>query len=185
MSVLASRFSSPRTQRRVYWIGGGLLAAGVIAAILTTVWTAPKKQPPPTVVVKGQVPTHDKTVPLDPAAKTVGERFIETAVLRKHLDQSYGLIAPSLRRSFTLKQWETGDIPVVPYPADVRGPSRVKVEYSYKDSVLFLILLQPKPGDATKPQLFHLGLHAFGSGTHRRWLVDYWAPFGVPKIPLG
>jgi hypothetical protein len=185
MSVLASRFSSPRAQRRLFWGGGIALAGGVAALILTTVWTGPKKEVIPPPIAKVQIPVKEKTVPFSRDAQKVGERFIETAVLRKHLDESYALVAPVLRQNFSLKRWETGNIPVVPYPADVSGPSRVKVEYSYSDSVLFLILLQPKAGDTTKPQLFHLGLHAFGKGAHRHWLVDYWAPFGVPKIPQG
>jgi hypothetical protein len=61
----------------------------------------------------------------------------------------------------------------------------VKIEYSHRDSALLLILLEPKAGEKMKPQLFHMGLHAFGTGKTRHWLVDYWAPFGAPKIPLG
>jgi hypothetical protein len=73
----------------------------------------------------------------------------------------------------------------VPYPADVSRPAPVKIEYSYKDRLLLLILLNPKAGDKTKPQLFHLGLHAFGKGKNRHWLVDYWAPYGSARVPLG
>ena len=186
MSALAARVSSPRFQRRLFWIGGAVLAAGVVAVIVTTVWTSPKVEPPPAAAGgKVQVPTREKTVPLDPAAQKVGERFIETAVERKNLGESWTLAAPALRANFTLERWKTGDIPVVPYPADVSHGARVKIEYSRKDSVLLLILLEPKAGDKTKPQLFHMGLHAFGTGKNRHWLVDYWSPFGVPKIPLG
>ena len=185
MSALASRFSSPRFQRRLFWVGGVVLGVGVVTLIVTKVWTSPGPQPPPAVVAKVQRPTHEKTVPLDPAAQVVGERFIETAVERKNLDESWTLAAPALRGRFTLRRWETGDIPVVPYPADTSHGARVKIEYSYKDRALLLILLEPTAGNKIKPQLFHLGLHAFGTGTHRRWLVDYWAPFSAPRIPLG
>jgi hypothetical protein len=185
MNALASRLSSPRVQRRLFSIAGVVLVSGVVAIIVTTVWTGPGKEVIPPPLAKVQIPEKEKTVPIDPAAQKVGEQFIRTAVLRKNLDASYSLVAPVLRQNFTLKQWESGNIPVVPYPADLRGPSRVKIEYSYKNSVLFLILLQAKPGNQTKPQLFHLGLHAFGTGANRHWLVDYWAPYGVPKIPLG
>jgi len=186
MSALASRFSSPRFQRRLLWVGGAVLVAGVVAVIVTKVWTSPTVAPPPPPPGKVQIAKQEeKTVPLDPAAQKVGERFIETAVERKNLAESWRLAAPALRSDFTLERWKTGDIPVVPYPADVSHGARVKIEYSHKDSVLLLILLEPKAGEKTKPQLFHLGLHAFGSGKNRHWLVDYWAPFGVPKIPLG
>jgi hypothetical protein len=183
MSALASRLSSPRLQRRLFWAGGVILVAGIVTVIVTKVWTSPKVAPPAPPPGRVQRPTRDATVPLDPAAKKVGERFIETAVERKNLAESYRLIAPELKGSFTLNQWKSGNIPVVPYPADVSRRAPVKVEYSYKDRVLLLVLLEPHAGSDTKPQLFHLGLHAFGAGTARHWLVDYWAPFGAPKIP--
>src|SRR5436305_5763222 len=97
MSALAARVSSPRFQRRLFWVGGAVLAAGVVAVIVTTVWTSPKTEPPPAAVGKVQVPKHEQTVPLDPAAQKVGERFIETAVERKNLAESWRLAAPALR----------------------------------------------------------------------------------------
>ena len=167
------------------WIGGSVLAVGIVVVVATFVWTSPKVKPPAPGNGVVQKPVTEKTVKFDPAAKKVGERFIETAVERKNLDKSWALVAPTLKSGFTLKRWMTGTIPVVPYPADTSHGAPVKVEYSYKDSVLLLILLKPKPGDPTKPQLFHLGLHAFGSGKARHWLVDYWAPFGAPHVPNG
>jgi hypothetical protein len=183
MSATASRFSSPRFQRKLLWVSVPVLVAGITAVVVTQVWTNPKVAPPPPPTGKVQIPTHEKTVPVDPAAKATGERFIETAVVRKNLAVSWQLTAPVLRQDFTLRRWQSGNIPVVPYPADVSRPAPVKVEYSYKDKVLLLILLEPRKGMTTKPQLFHLGLHAVGTGKSRHWLVDYWAPFGVPKIP--
>jgi hypothetical protein len=183
MSAMAARLSSPRFQRKLFWVGGSLLTAGLTAAVVTLVWTSPKARPIPPYHGKVQVPAANKTVPFERAAAKVGERFIETAVARKHLAESWTLIDATLKSNFTLKRWETGAIPVVPYPADTTHAAPVKVEYSYRDSVLLLILLQPKHGITAKPQLFHLGLHAFGNGKSRHWLVDYWAPFGAPKIP--
>jgi hypothetical protein len=77
----------------------------------------------------------------------------------------------------------TGAIPVVPYPADTTAPAPVKIDYSYRNRALLEVLLVPRKGVQTKPQLFLLGLRAFGTGENRRWLVEYWAPFGAPKIP--
>ena len=185
MSAIASRLSSPRFQRKLLWISIPILVAGITAAIVTMAWTNPKVAPPAPGNGQVQKPVHQKTVPFEPAARKVGERFIKTAVLRSNLAASWKLVAPVLREDFTLKRWETGNIPVVPYPADTSRPAPVKIEYSYRNEVLLLILLEPKPGDATKPQLFHLGLHAFGTGANRHWLVDYWAPFGTPRIPQG
>jgi hypothetical protein len=185
VSAIADRFSSPRFQRKLLWISVPVLVAGITAVVVTQIWTSPKVAPPLPPPGKVQIPTQEKTVPVDPAAKQIGEEFIRTAVVRKHLAESWRLAAPKLRQDFTLRRWQSGAIPVVPYPADLTSAAPVKIEYSYKDSVLLLILLEPRPGMTTKPQLFHLGLHAFGTGKHRHWLVDYWAPFGAPKIPSG
>lgn len=163
-----------------------MLAVGGIAATIAFLWTGPKAKPePPFVPQKAQVAPKEKTVPFDPAAKEVGERFIETAVQRKDLEESYRLVAPALRGSFTLEQWKTGAIPVVPYPADTSRAAPVKIDYSYRDKALLVVLLLPKHGSHMKPQTFLLGLSAFGKGKNRHWLVDYWAPFGAPKVPQG
>lgn len=186
MSALASRLSSPRFQRRLLWIGGSVVALGGIAATIAFLWTGPKPKPaPPFVPKQAQVAPKERTVPFDPAAKEVGERFIETAVQRKNLEESYHLVAPALRGGFSLKQWKTGAIPVIPYPADTSRAAPVKIDYSYENKALLVVLLLPKHGTHVKPQTFLLGLSAFGKGKNRHWLVDYWAPFGAPKIPQG
>jgi hypothetical protein len=186
MSALASRVSSPRFQRRFLWASGLVLLGGGLAALIAFVWTGPEHKAAPAFVPKpAQIAPKEKTVPFDPRAKEVGERFIETAVQRKNLEESYRLVAPALRGSFTLKQWKTGAIPVIPYPADTSRAAPVKVDYSYRNKALLVVLLLPKHGVKMKPQTFLLGLSAFGHGKSRHWLVDYWAPFGAPKIPQG
>jgi len=183
MSAITSRLSSPRLQRKLLWIGGSVVVVGVVVAVVAFVWDTPKTLQLPTTNRPAQIAKKEKTVPLDPQAKVVGERFIETAVARVNLDESWKLVAPALKDGFTRKVWKSGAIPVIPYPADTSSPAPVKIDYSYKDKALLLVLLTPKKGVATKPQLFLLGLSAFGNGKHRHWLVDYWAPYGAPKIP--
>jgi hypothetical protein len=185
VSTLASRFSSPRFQRRFLWISAAVLLVGGLAALFAVVWTGPKQKTVAFTPEPAQVAQKEKTVPFDPKAKEVGERFIETAVQRKNLEESYHLVAPSMRDGFTLAQWKTGRIPVIPYPADTSRAAPVKIDYSYRDKALLVILLLPKHGVHMKPQTFLLGLSAFGHGKDRHWLVDYWAPFGAPKIPQG
>jgi hypothetical protein len=181
----SSRLSSPRFQRRLLWIGGGAFVLGLGIFLTTVLWPTPKSLQLPTNNRPAQIAKKNKTVPLDPAAKIVGEKFIETAVARHNLADSWTITAPVLKHDFTLARWKTGAIPVIPYPADTRSPSPVRVDYSYKDSVLLLVLLSPRKGVNAKPQTFLLGLHAFGQGKDRHWLVDYWAPYGTPKVPQG
>ena len=185
MSALASRVSSPRFQRRLFWTSALVLLAGGLAALIAFVWTGPQEKKQVFVPQPAQVAPKEKSVPFDPKAKEVGERFIETAVQRRHLAESYRLVAPALRGSFTLEQWKTGEIPVIPYPADTSRAAPVKIDYSYRNKALLVVLLLPKHGIKMKPQTFLLGLSAFGHGKSRHWLVDYWAPFGAPKIPQG
>jgi hypothetical protein len=185
VSTFASRLSSPRFQRRFLWVAGLVLVIGGLAALITLVWTGPKQKPVAFTPEPAQVAPKEKTVPFDPKAKEIGERFIETAVQRKNLEESYRLVAPSMREGFTLRQWKTGQIPVIPYPADTSRAAPVKIDYSYKNKALLVILLLPRHGVHMKPQTFLLGLSAFGQGKNRHWLVDYWAPYGVPKIPQG
>ena len=185
MSALASRVSSPRFQRRFLWISVLVLVVGGLAALIAFVWTGPKKKTVAFTPQPAQIAPKEKTVPFDPQAKEVGERFIETAVQRKNLEKSYRLVAPALRGSMTLAQWKTGEIPVIPYPADTSRAAPVKIDYSFKNKALLVVLLLPKHGVHMKPQTFLLGLSAFGHGKNRHWLVDYWAPFGAPKIPQG
>ena len=186
MSTVASRFASPRFQRRLIWVSAAVLVVGATAGTIAFLWTGPKpKVEPPFVPQKVQIAKKEKTVPFDPAAKKVGERFIETAVARKNLEESFHLVAPALKGDFTLEQWKTGAIPVIPYPADTSSPAPVKIDYSYENKALLVVILLPKHGIKMKPQTFLLGLSAFGHGKNRHWLVDYWAPFGAPKIPTG
>jgi hypothetical protein len=186
MSALASRFSSPRFQRKLLWVSTIVFVVGAAAVTIAFLWTAPKKKVEPVFVPQpAQVAKKEKSVPFDPKAKLVGERFIETAVERKNLEESWHLVAPAFRSGFTLEQWKTGAIPVIPYPADTSHGAPVKIDYSYKDKALLVVLLLPKHGITMKPQTFLLGLSAFGHGKNRHWLVDYWAPFGAPKIPQG
>lgn len=180
----SSRLSSYRFQRKLMWVGGTVLVIGIVAALIEF-WPTPASRQLPTTNRPAQVAKKHKTVPLEPAAKVVGERFIETAVARHNLADSWKITAPALKNDFTLARWKTGAIPVVPYPADTSRPSPVKIDYSYKDEALLMVLLNPRKGIQTKPQLFLLGLHAFGHGKNRHWLVDYWAPYGAPKIPQG
>jgi hypothetical protein len=178
-----SRLSSPRFQRRLFWIGGSALLVGVVVGGIAFLWPTPKSETTPVTSHPAQIAPSQTTVPLEAAAKVVGERFIETAVARRNLAESWKITAPALRGDFTLARWKTGAIPVIPYPADTSKPAPVKIDYSYKNRALLMVLLVPRKGVTMKPQLFLLGLHAFGQGKNRHWLVDYWAPYGAPKIP--
>ena len=177
----------PSTPRVGKWllpgIGGAILVGGVVAILVAfdvggirgSAEPGPATRNAPATVVKKQ-----SKVPLEPEARRVAGRFILTAVARKHLTESYGLVAPSLKQGLTLAQWKTGNIPVVPYPTEELKPVRMAVKVSTGTHANIMVFLDPKPGAAVKPQIFIIELDKIGA----RWLVSTWVPFNPPAIPL-
>ena len=125
----------------------------------------------------------EKTVPLPPEARQIAVKFIRTAVVRKNLRQAWAISGPGIRQDLTLKEWMTGNIPVVPYPESAVNASPVKVDWSYPNDVSLEVVMEPKPGSRAEPQTFFIGLKKFGSGANAKWLVNYWAPYAPPPIP--
>jgi hypothetical protein len=101
--------------------------------------------------------------------------FVETAVRRQHAERAYELVGPNLRGTTTRDEWQSGDIPVVPYPVD---DARWKFDYSYANEIGLQVAVFPQPGTAVRPAVFNLSLRSVGSGAKRRWLVDSWSPRG-------
>jgi hypothetical protein len=112
-----------------------------------------------------------KQVPLSAAAKQVAFRFVDTAVARKHLAESYRLVTPTLRQGMTLAQWKTGTIPVQPYPVG-EAAQRWHIRNSYPDSAQLEVAFIPKPGTSADTGLFAVGLRKLDG----RWLVDSFQP---------
>src|SRR3954468_13513438 len=129
--------SSPRHRRRARWVAGlAAVAAIVAAAVILMPDTNGAKQPQmrggkPTIVAPA--PKHVSMSAADEAAaKLAAAKFISTAVLRQHVDQSWALAAPELRAGFTRKAWSSGEIPVVPFPADQLDTVRYHMDYTIK-----------------------------------------------------
>jgi hypothetical protein len=100
-------------------------------------------------------------------------QFILTAVDRQNVGTSWNISAPSLREGFSRKQWNSGDLPVVPYPALDHGLGQGYVQYSYTDSVGMEVYLFPKPGSGYSQLTADVELVRGKGG---KWLVDYWMP---------
>jgi hypothetical protein len=117
------------------------------------------------------------------AASKVLQEFEATAVVRRDVGRSWNLVSPSLREGFTRKQWNRGDLPVVPYPAASRGLGSLGyVEYSYTDTVGLEVILFPKPGSGWSTMTADVELV---KGRDGRWRVSYWMPkkfHGPPAV---
>ena len=177
------RRKTPFWQRALPWVAGILLVAGIAAAI--QVWVIhPKKAPE----VFTKAPVKDvsavpKSIKLDPAVKTLARDFIQTAVARKNLRHAYSLVGPEIRQDQTLKEWMTGQIAVVPYPADAIDIAPFKIDYSYPREALLEVMLLPKAKAKIRATDFYLGVKKIGTGSKAHWVVVSWVPHVAPMIP--
>lgn len=162
-------------------VGGLTLLAGVIAVLIVFVGNTGKSLETPIRNEPATVFKEPKTVPLAREARMVAGRFIQTAVARKNLAESWRLVGPGLKQGMTLAQWRTGNIPVVPYLAEI-DKAPIKIDHSYRDDALLEVLLVPKSAKV-KPQIFLMELKAFGEGKQRHWLVTSWVPRGNVAVP--
>lgn len=107
----------------------------------------------------------------------VTEKFLNTAVARRHVADSWELIHPSFpgKEEFTKKTWAKGNIPVVPFPV---ADARYRVDYSYKNELGLRIVLIPPRGDKTPRAIFDVELRRSGRGENRKWLIDSYMPSG-------
>jgi hypothetical protein len=116
-------------------------------------------------------------IPLTAAARAdvlaVAQRFLTSAVVRDGVSDSWELTHPELRQGMTRQQWESGDIPVVPYPVDT---ARWRLGYSQEGVVGLEVYVLPQDGSRVRPMVFDMEVKAEG----RRWLVSNWAPRVTP-----
>ena len=170
---------SARAQRRFSLLAGLILIAGVVAFGVAYFGGTGTSQETPLSNEPAQVFTPRKQVPLDVEARKVAGRFILTAVARENLAASYELTHPDLRQGLTKKEWLTGNIPVVYYPAKEIEQARFKVDESYPNEAILEVALLPKASAKIKPQIFFIGLKKAGN----RWRVNYWVPRAAPAVP--
>ena len=89
---------------------------------------------------------------------------------------------PSLRQGFTRREWATGEIPVVPYPA--AGIRQLTIDWSYRDDVALDIVLVATAESGLSPKSFMIELKRSGAPAHRHWLVASWVPHGVSEASM-
>jgi hypothetical protein len=186
--ALGKFLSSPRAQRRLLIGSSAVFAAGVIAFVAlvlmrgtSNAYVGTLSNKPATLIKK------EKKVPPSPAALKVARKFIETAVLRKNVDASWNLVHVDLKGRMTRKQWDTGNIPVVDYPANNAKTASFQVDFSYQTEMLLEVNLVAKKGSPStvRPNLdFFLGLKRAHGKPNGRWLVNYWEPHWRPPVPL-
>lgn len=175
---------SPSSKRLLPWLSGVVLLAGVVALVVALVGNTGTSLETPRSSEPAVVPAKERKVPLPRAARLVAAKFVQTAVLRQRLGESWRYVAPELRSGYTLAQWKAGDIPVVPFPKEWFQVAPMRVDYAYADRALLEVSMLSKNDRKVKSQIFFLGVRKVGEGADAKWLVDYWAPRGAPKIPI-
>jgi hypothetical protein len=193
---MVSRARSLGGSRLFLWISMLVLVAGVIAFVTVSLGsgggaTTQSNSPPPpnidgTDYVPGGVQKPRNVNEVPKAARVAAGEFILAAVGREDLPKAWRLSHPDLKKACacSYKQWLSGNIPVQPFPTGgLQGVAYAVNELSPRRVVLET-LLSPKPGGGAHESAFYLGLKAVGTGSQLKWLVDYWAPMGVPPVPL-
>jgi hypothetical protein len=183
----------PGSRSWLSWLSALVLVVGLTLVVTRAldVWggssgTKAVTVKPATTAPRTTASSHEKTVPLEQAARAVARRFLLTAVARRHLAESYDLVGAALRQGMTRTQWATGNIPIIPYPVTEKSFVPLSVDFSYENHALLEVTLMPDAGHAaTKAQQFFLELRAYGKGKAKHWLVVGWVPHAAPIVPIG
>lgn len=183
---LAGKLSSPRAQRRIMLGSGTIFVVGLVVFLTLVVFPGSSSIHSPISNTPAQ---HVK--PLVPAKPTkdaykVARTFLETAVLRKNLDAAYSLVGPEIKGGMTRAEWDKGNIPVIPYPAQNAKTTHFNVVWSYKTQLVFTVDLVAQPGARVRPHLaFWIGLRRAHGKPNGHWLVNYFQAYWTPPVPYG
>jgi hypothetical protein len=121
------------------------------------------------------------TVKLPAGATSVARRFIESAVARKNLAESYSIVTSEIRQGQSLKSWKTGNIAVVPFPVVDVKYAPMKIDFSYPDEAQIEVALLPKAKSKIHGQLFIMDIVK----RQGKWLVNSWVPRASAPVPNG
>ena len=116
-----------------------------------------------------------KTVKATPeeraAAISTLSRFVRSAVIRRGLASSWLLATPHMKEGTSRADWLSGNLPVVPYPADGFRTVGFTLTYQYQAILGFDALVLPNGTQAGKnagQQVYACELHEIRGS----WLVD-------------
>jgi hypothetical protein len=185
VNVVNSAISSRRFNRWAMVVGAVVLVAGVIAIVVTQFGnTAKTENTSPTGPPIAAAPKAQQNIPFPKAAWRVANEFLFTALPRKHLAESYAISHPDMRAGFTLKQWESGNIPVTYFPtAKVYRYNWKNTNYAHPRDVQQNVILVPKNGSGEKAIYAQIGVTKIGRGSQAHWAVSYFSPLAGPPVP--
>jgi len=161
------------------WIGGfAVFFIGVaVAAVLLPKDHGRELELSPT----GTEPAQTVANALDQVHLTAADRravnrtlvaFVRSGVTRDDPAAAWHLVTAAMRSSGTRKEWNAGELPVLPYPAQISDHPTWNVLTAFPGDVTIDLLLQPRRTSKRGPIAFAVELKR-KSG---RWLIDSMVP---------
>ena len=193
--MVGGRKLSYRRRRRLLAFGGGVVVAGGIATAVLLVpsvknadvtpagsSTSATAPPPRTQPKPGPRPHRTRLTAAEKRRLLSSiSLFVTTAVAREHPERAWPIVDPSLREGLTKREWATGNIPVVPYPAV--GFDLIRLQSLVGSTALVEIILVPKANSRLVRKTFEIQLHRQPRPPHL-WAVSSWVPEGVSQAQI-
>jgi hypothetical protein len=108
--------------------------------------------------------------------------FVRSGVTRDDPEAAWELATPAMRSAVSRKEWNSGELPVLPFPAKIEDNPTWNVLTSYPGDVTIDLLLQPRRGVNRGAIAFAVELKK----ARGRWLVDSMIPEqGFAPAPSG
>jgi len=172
---------SYRWRRRFAWFGGFVVfVVGLgVAAILLPKDHGRRFERAPTGTTPAQtVETVSEHVRLTAADRRAVNRtlvaFVRSGVTRADPAAAWDLATPAMRSGIKRKEWNSGQLPVFPFPAHIPDEPSWYVLYSFPGDLTIDLLLQPRRGSRRGPIAFAVELKR--EKRDGRWLVDSMIP---------
>ena len=185
MSALQGIATSPKVNRYLPWVAGGVLLAGLVAFLIAYYGNTVKPNPNDKLSNRPaqQEPSLGNAIKLPAEARRVAARFIDAAVRGKNATVAWQLSGPEIRQGQSLASWKRDwnnpnvGVPIQPYPAGQKA--QMLVDYARQKEIQLKFALTPRPGSSQKPAMFLMLLDRIGG----RWLVNSWQSYAPPAIP--
>lgn len=185
---MRGRQLSYRRRRRLVWlavfavIAGGVTAGVVLLPKGHKLDRGPSVSPPPAspAAAHRPHPMHLTAADRDQLRSTIA-LFISSSVARRHPERSWSIVHPTMREGMTKRQWSSGNIPVVPFPA--AGLDLFTLQSAADQKVLAEVLLEPPPKSTLVRKTFQIELQRAPQALHG-WVVSAWVPEGVSQSQI-
>ena len=162
----------------VVFVAGGIAAATVLLPHRGSQLDQGPLNAPPPKQYKSAQSQHARTLSIEERHQLLSSivLFVTTAVARNHPERAWPIVDRALKEGLTRKQWSSGNIPVIPFPAASVGPLMVNSVVGKEALVEMVLIPTVKSHLVKKTFLIQLEEH---SSQPPRWAVSSWVPAGI------